>query len=155
GRGCPRQGAWARARGARGLLPRPQPVEVARDRGARRARGALLRAPGDSHDRRGSAGRRRSAGGLPPLVEFRPPGWSRRALLNGIFGALVAAAVLVAAFAGTMPATNDAALAAAKSAVEIALGLVGVMAMWLGFMNVLREAGIVRALARAGAPLLT
>src|SRR5262245_40924542 len=53
-----------------------------------------------------------------------------------------------------MPATNDAALAAAKSAVEIALGLVGVMAMWLGFMRVLREAGVVRALARAGAPLL-
>jgi spore maturation protein SpmA len=76
-------------------------------------------------------------------------------LLNGIFVALVASAVLVAAFAGTMPAANDAALAAAKSAVEIALGLVGVMAMWLGFMRVLREAGVVRALARAGAPLLT
>jgi len=75
-------------------------------------------------------------------------------VLNGIFVALVATAVLVAAFAGTMPAANDAALAAAKSAVEIALGLVGVMAMWLGFMRVLREAGVVRGLARAFAPIL-
>jgi spore maturation protein SpmA len=75
-------------------------------------------------------------------------------LLNGIFVALVASAVLVAAFTGRMPAANDAAIAAAKSAVEILLGLVGVMAMWLGFMRVLRDAGFLRVIARALEPLL-
>jgi len=69
-------------------------------------------------------------------------------LLNGIFVVLVAAAVLVAAFAGRMPAANDAALAAAKSAVDVTIGLVGVMALWLGVMRVLREAGFLAALAR-------
>jgi spore maturation protein SpmA/spore maturation protein SpmB len=75
-------------------------------------------------------------------------------LLNGIFVALVAGAVLVAAFAGTMPAANDAAITAAKSAVEITIGLVGVMALWLGFMRVLREAGFMRSIARALEPVL-
>ena len=48
-----------------------------------------------------------------------------------------------------MPATNQAALDAAKNAVVIALGLVGPMALWLGFMRVLREAGFMRSIARA------
>ncbi len=75
-------------------------------------------------------------------------------LLNGIFVALVAGAVLVAALTGRMPDANDAALAAAKSAVQITLGLVGVMALWLGFMRVLRDAGFMRAIARALEPVL-
>jgi len=75
-------------------------------------------------------------------------------LLNGIFVALVVGAVLVAAFTGNMSAANDAAIAAAKSAVEITIGLVGVMALWLGFMRVLRETGFMGALVRALAPVL-
>jgi len=75
-------------------------------------------------------------------------------VLNGIFVALVAAAVLAAAFAGEMPAANDAAIAAAKSAVDVTIGLVGVMALWLGFMRVLREAGFLGALARGLRPVL-
>ncbi len=75
-------------------------------------------------------------------------------LLNGIFVALVAGAVLVAALTGKMPAANDAAIAAAKSAVEITIGLIGVMALWLGFMRVLRDAGFLRAISRALEPVL-
>ncbi len=76
-------------------------------------------------------------------------------MLNGIFVALVASAVLVAAFAGKMPEANDAAFAAAKSTVELIIGLVGTMALWLGFMRVLRDAGFMRAIARALRPALT
>jgi spore maturation protein SpmA len=75
-------------------------------------------------------------------------------LLNGIFVALVAGAVLVAAFSGTMPAVNDAALEEAKHAVEVLLKLVGVMALWLGFMRVLRDAGVMSSIARSLAPVL-
>ncbi|HTO55459.1 MAG TPA: nucleoside recognition domain-containing protein [Myxococcota bacterium] len=75
-------------------------------------------------------------------------------MLNGIFVALVVGAVGIAAFAGKLGDVNDAALASAKGSVEILLGLVGVMAMWLGFMRVLREAGWLGALARALTPVL-
>ena len=76
-------------------------------------------------------------------------------MLNAIFIALIAGAVLVAAFTGTMPATNQAALDAAKSAVMVvAFGLIGPMALWLGFMRVLREAGFMASIARALAPVM-
>ena len=75
-------------------------------------------------------------------------------VLNGIFVALVVGAVVAAALTGKMPDVNDAALAAAKSAVDILIGLIGVMALWLGFMRVLREAGVLAGLARALAPAL-
>jgi spore maturation protein SpmA len=76
-------------------------------------------------------------------------------VLNAIFIALVVGAVLVAAFTGTMAATNQAALDAAKNAVMVvALGLIGPMALWLGFMRVLREAGFMTSVARALAPVM-
>lgn len=76
-------------------------------------------------------------------------------MLNAIFIALIASSVLVAAFAGTMPATNQAALDAAKNAVMVvAFGLIGPMALWLGFMRVLRDAGFMASIARALSPVM-
>ena len=43
---------------------------------------------------------------------------------------------------------------AARSGFDIALGLTGVMALWLGFLKVGERAGLVEALARRAAPLL-
>jgi spore maturation protein SpmA/spore maturation protein SpmB len=76
-------------------------------------------------------------------------------VLNAVFIALIVGAVGVAAWNGTMPATNQAALDAAKNAVMvIAFGLIGPMALWLGFMRVLREAGFMTSIARAVAPVM-
>jgi len=76
-------------------------------------------------------------------------------VLNAIFIALIAGAVLVAAFTDTMAATNQAALDAAKHAVMVvALGLIGPMALWLGLMRVLREAGFMAQVARALEPVM-
>ncbi len=76
-------------------------------------------------------------------------------MLNAIFIALIAGAVGVAAFAGTMSETNQAALDAAKNAVVvIAFGLIGPMALWLGLMRVLRDAGFMAQIARGLAPAM-
>lgn len=48
---------------------------------------------------------------------------------------------------------TEAALAAAKTAVELCIVLIGMMALWLGMMNVARDAGLVDALAGAMRPL--
>lgn len=75
-------------------------------------------------------------------------------MLNWFFFLLVAGAVLAGALNGTMAAVSDASMASAKSAVELALALVGQMGLWLGFMRILQEAGLMRSLARALAPLM-
>jgi len=75
-------------------------------------------------------------------------------VLNAIFIALLVGAVVTAAFNGTMPAVNQALFDSARQAVTIALGLIGTMALWLGFMRVLRDAGVMASIARALAPVM-
>jgi spore maturation protein SpmA len=75
-------------------------------------------------------------------------------VLNAIFIALLVGAVLTAAYNGTMPAVNKALFDSARHAVNVALGLIGTMALWLGFMRVLRDAGVMANIARAIAPIM-
>ena len=64
------------------------------------------------------------------------------------------ASVVFAAFTGRMDAVKTAALGGAKDAVELVIGLVGVMALFLGLMRVAQEGGLLRAVQRALAPIL-
>jgi len=71
-----------------------------------------------------------------------------------VWTALVAIAVAFAAWNGRMAEVTAAALESAGRAVTFAIGLAGVLALWLGLMKVAEEAGLVRALARAFRPVL-
>ena len=75
-------------------------------------------------------------------------------MLNAIFILLISISVLFAAFHGTMTEVMNASIDSANSAVQIAIGLLGMMALWLGLMRVLRDAGFMAALARALAPVM-
>jgi spore maturation protein SpmA len=74
--------------------------------------------------------------------------------MNGIFIALIVGAVVTGAFSGKMPEVSQSGIDSAKNAVEIAIGLLGMMALWLGFMRVLQDAGVMRSIARGLAPLM-
>jgi len=67
---------------------------------------------------------------------------------------LVVASVATAAVNGRMPQLTAAIASSAQAAVTLALGLVGVMALWLGLMRVAEQAGLVALLARALRPVL-
>lgn len=75
-------------------------------------------------------------------------------MLNAIFIALLVGAVMTAAFNGSMQAVNKALFESARQAVTVALGLIGTMALWLGFFRVLRDAGVMSNIARALAPVM-
>jgi len=75
-------------------------------------------------------------------------------VLNGIFIALIVGSVITAAFTGRMAEVNAAWIDSARFAVTTAIELVGVMALWLGLMRVLRDAGLLRSIAHALAPLM-
>jgi spore maturation protein A len=74
-------------------------------------------------------------------------------MLNYIWFGLMAIALVIAAFNGTADAVSKATVDSAKTAVEIAIGLVGVMTLWLGIMRVAEAAGLVTMLGRALRPL--
>jgi spore maturation protein A len=71
-----------------------------------------------------------------------------------IWTLLVAVSVAVAAATGRVGALTGAAAESAGKAVAVAIGLVGVLALWMGLMKVAEEAGLVDALARLVRPLL-
>src|SRR5262245_29782528 len=75
-------------------------------------------------------------------------------VLNGIFIALILGAVVTAAWNGQMDAVNQALVESARFAVDTAIGLIGLMALWLGFMRVLRDAGAMRSIGSALEPLM-
>src|SRR5688500_11242595 len=75
-------------------------------------------------------------------------------MLNYIWFGLMAIALIVAAFNGTADAVTKGALDSAKTAVEIALGLIGILTLWLGIMRVAEAAGLVSLLGRLLRPVL-
>lgn len=75
-------------------------------------------------------------------------------MLNGIWLALILGSILCAAFTGRMDALQQKALESAGDAVRLVIGLVGVMAFFLGLMRVARDGGLLLAVARAVGPIL-
>lgn len=75
-------------------------------------------------------------------------------MLNIIWLALILLSVVFGVINGRIPAVVASVSESAKFAFELALGLTGMMAMWLGFMRLAEEAGLVRGLARLIRPLM-
>ena len=75
-------------------------------------------------------------------------------MLNGLFVFVALASVLIAAFTNQMHALTDAILTSARSAVDLAIGLVGVMAFFLGLMHVAADADLMASLSRAVSPVM-
>ena len=74
-------------------------------------------------------------------------------MLNYIWFALLAIALVVAAFTGNAAAVTKASVDSAKTAVEISLGLIGIMTLWLGIMRVAEQAGLISMLGRVLKPV--
>ena len=76
-------------------------------------------------------------------------------MLNGIWIFLVVGSLIAAAFSGHVADVTGASVEWAKKAVTLAIGLVGMMAFWLGMMRVARDAGILVGIARGLRPIMT
>lgn len=75
-------------------------------------------------------------------------------MLNIIWLGLIILSVVFGVMTGKIPAVVASVTESAKFAFELALGLTGIMSLWLGMMRIAEEAGFVRALARAIRPLM-
>ncbi len=62
-------------------------------------------------------------------------------------------AVIVGTITGNIDAVTEAAIHMAKVAVELAIGLIGIMALWLGIMKIAEESGLIRVIARGLRPI--
>ena len=75
-------------------------------------------------------------------------------MLNYIWLALILLAVTIGGWNDKLREVSDGAFDGAKTAVTIALGLIGVMAMWLGVMRLAEKSGLVQKIARGLRPVM-
>jgi len=74
-------------------------------------------------------------------------------MLNYIWFGMMLIGVIAGIFTGRIDAVTEAAIDMAKTAVEISIGLIGIMALWLGIMKIAEESGLIRIIARALKPI--
>lgn len=74
-------------------------------------------------------------------------------MLNYVWFAMIAISVILGAINGNIDAVTEAAISSAELAVELAIGLIGIMALWLGIMKIAEAAGLVNAIARIVRPI--
>jgi len=75
-------------------------------------------------------------------------------MLNALWLGLMVAAALLGGFLGNTKGVVDGAVRGANQAVTLALGLIGIMAFWLGLMRLAEKAGLVESVARHLQPIL-
>jgi spore maturation protein SpmA len=75
-------------------------------------------------------------------------------MLNWIWLGMVLAAVLIAGSTGRMEAIASGAVKGAETAVTIAIGLIGIMTVWMGIMRLAERSGFVHLIARVMRPVL-
>src|SRR3981189_1936523 len=73
--------------------------------------------------------------------------------MNLVFVLLLVAAAIAGAVRGDIKAVGQGAFDGASQGVTLAIGLIGVMALWLGLMRIAEKAGLVEKLARAARPI--
>ena len=74
-------------------------------------------------------------------------------MLNYIWFGMMFIAVIVGIFTGNIDAVTEAAISMSKTAVEIPIGLIDIMALWLGTMKIAEESGLIRILSKAIRPI--
>lgn len=75
-------------------------------------------------------------------------------MLNAIWAVMILLAVIYAAFTGNMSAVTDAALDGAGEAISLCLTMTGVVALWMGLMEIATKAGLVEKLTKGISPFL-
>jgi spore maturation protein SpmA len=76
------------------------------------------------------------------------------AAINVIWLFLILSGILTAAYTNNMDVITKASFDSAKNAVNLAINLIGAMALWLGIMKVAEHAGLMKLIARAIRPVM-
>lgn len=75
-------------------------------------------------------------------------------MMSYLWGGMIVIGIIYAAFSGNLAEVTDAALQSAQDAVTLCITMMGVMSMWVGLMEIAKEAGIVDRLSRMLGPVL-
>lgn len=75
-------------------------------------------------------------------------------LLNYIWFLMIALSIIIGSINGKIDAVTNAAFKSSESAVELALGLIGIMAFWLGIMRIAEKEGLIKNMSKIIKPFM-
>lgn len=75
-------------------------------------------------------------------------------MLNYIWAGMIIAAVVFGAATGRMEQVGNGAIESTKEAVGMCITMLGIMSMWMGFMNVAMKSGLIQKLESALQPFI-
>ena len=75
-------------------------------------------------------------------------------MLNSLWAGMILIGIIFAAFTGRIPEITDAALDSSKEAVTLCITMIGVMAFWMGLMEIVSKAGMIEKGAKMLKPFV-
>ena len=75
-------------------------------------------------------------------------------MLNYIWAFMILLGIVYGAFAGNLEAVTDAAIDSCQEAIALCITMAGVIALWMGLMEIASQAGIVQKLTQGLSPFL-
>ena len=76
-------------------------------------------------------------------------------MLNYLWGAMLLLGIIYGAFHGRLPEITSAAIDSAKEAVALCVTMAGVMALWVGLMEIAQKSGIISRATRKIQPFIS
>lgn len=74
--------------------------------------------------------------------------------MNYIWGIMIITGVVYGTVTGNAEAVSDAVLSSAKEAVTLCITMLGVMGLWMGVMEIAKDAGLIETISRKIQPLI-
>ena len=75
-------------------------------------------------------------------------------MLNSLWAGMILIGIIFAAFTGRIPEITDAAMDSSKEAVTLCITMIGVMAFWMGLMEIASKAGMIEKGAKMLKPFV-
>lgn len=76
-------------------------------------------------------------------------------MLNYIWAVMIAIGVIYGALTGNIEAVANGALESAGEAVQLCITMVGIMALWVGLMEIAKNSGLIASMTRGIQPFVS
>lgn len=74
--------------------------------------------------------------------------------MNYIWGTMILTGVIYGVLTGQVETVSDAVLSSSKEAITLCITMLGVMALWMGMMEIAKDAGLIRSISKRIQPLI-
>lgn len=75
-------------------------------------------------------------------------------MLNYLWAGMIIVGIIYASLTGRLPEITNAALDSSREAISLCITMIGVMAFWVGMMEIATEAGIITSMSRKMRPII-